>query len=326
MDAPGRGPEVLNIKGHRADKSYPSRQPVSIHRPDRANLNIRFACTRLPSAPAAANTSRFADTHHGYSILAAIRGAERAVCMNDEKNYAVDDTLTDFVAKNRDGKRPEITERTAEYLDAQIAHFRREAVVHDLHVENLKLRNDELRSKQAKFRAQHQHEKLRMVYQAVLSVIAVMLLALIGYALYSAVTDHSVVVNEFEVPPSFVAAGENGTVVASEFLDQLQILKASALSSPDSRSLQGSWINNIQLQIPQAHVSLADIHRTLHLWLGHEIQVNGEVVLQSKQISLTVRGTGFAARSFSGSPADLHNLLENAAEYVYVEAEPAKKL
>ncbi|MBU6510123.1 MAG: hypothetical protein KGQ73_08080, partial [Gammaproteobacteria bacterium] len=118
----------------------------------------------------------------------------------------------------------------------------------------------------------------------------------------------------------------NGTVVASEFLDQLQILKASALSSPDSRSLQGSWINNIQLQIPQAHVSLADIHRTLHLWLGHEIQVNGEVVLQSKQISLTVRGTGFAARSFSGSPADLHNLLENAAEYVYVEAEPAKKL
>lgn len=244
--------------------------------------------------------------------------------MNDK--YAADENLADFVAKNKTGKRPKITERTAEYLDAQIEHFRREAIAHDLHVENLKLRNDELRSKQAKFRAQHQHERLRMVYQAVLSVIALMLLALIGYALYSAAIDHSVVVNEFEVPPSFVAAGENGTVVASEFLDQLQILKASALNSPDSRSLQGSWINNIQLQIPQAHVSLGDIHRTLHLWLGHEIQVNGEVILQGKQIMLTVRGTGFAARSFSGSPADLHNLLENAAEYVYVEAEPAKKL
>ena len=244
--------------------------------------------------------------------------------MNDEE-YPADDTLTDFVAKNKTGTSPGITERTAKYLDAQIAHFQREAIAHDLRVENLRLHNLELRSKQAKFRAQHHHERLRMVYQAVLSVIAVMLLALIGYTLYSAATDHSVVVNEFQVPPSFVAEGENGTVVASEFLDQLQILKASALSSPDSRSLQGSWINNIQLQIPQAHVSLGDIHRTLHLWLGHEIQVNGEIVLQGQQISLTVRGTGFAARSFSGTAADLHNLLENAAEYVYVEAEPLKK-
>ena len=245
--------------------------------------------------------------------------------MND-KQYSADKSLAESVALNEAGKHPELAERTAQYLDEQIAHFQRQATLHDLHVENLKLQNATLRSQQAQCRAQHQHERLRTVYQSVLSVIAVALLGVIAYAVYSAATDHSVVVNEFQVPPAFVAAGENGTVVASEFLDQLQILKASALSSPDSRNMQGSWINNIQLQIPDVHVSLADIHRTLHAWLGHEIQINGEVVSQGKQITLTVRGTGFAARSFSGAPTDLHNLLENAAEYVYVEAEPVKKL
>lgn len=324
-DAPGQGPEVLDIRGHCADKSYPSNRAVSMPRLDMANLNTHFGRTQPADSTGATTITRLADTRSGYSILAPHRDAEWAVCVND-KQFSADKILAEPAALHEAAKHPELAERSAQYLDEQIAHYRREATLHELHIENLRLRNHALRAKQAKFQAQHRHERLRMVYQAVLSVIAVMLLALIGYALYSAATDHSVVVNEFEVPPAFVAAGENGTVVASEFLDQLQILKASALSSPDSRSLQGSWINNIQLQIPQAHVSLADIHRTLHLWLGHEIQINGEVVLQGKQITLTVRGTGFAARSFTGSPADLHMLLENSAEYVYVEAEPAKKL
>lgn len=244
--------------------------------------------------------------------------------MNDEHSDA-DKSLADSIALNATGKRPEISGRTAKYLDEQIAHFKRQATLHDLHVENLKLQNTSLRSQQAQCRAQNQHERLRTVYQSVLSAIALMLLALIAYAIYSAATDHSVVVNQFEVPPEFVTEGENGTVVASEFLDQLQILKASALSSPYARSMQGSWANNIQLQIPDVHVSLADINRTLHTWLGHEIQINGEVVLQGKQISLTVRGTGIAARSFSGAPTDLQDLLANAAEYVYVQVAPPRK-
>ena len=241
--------------------------------------------------------------------------------MNEAKQSA-DRSLGDVIIPSEAAQHSEIAERTVQYLDEQIAHFRRDAALHELQVENLRLRNHALRSQQAKIRTQHRHAWLRLVYQSVFSVIAVALLCVIAYGVYSAATDHSVVVNQFQVPPSFVATGESGTVVASEFLDQLQILKASALHSPNSRSLQGSWINNIQLQVPYAHVSLADIHRTLHAWLGHEIQINGDVVLESNQISLTVRGTGFAARSFSGPPTSLRNLLENAAEYVYVNAEP----
>ncbi len=209
-----------------------------------------------------------------------------------------------------------------EQIKAECERNQREAALHELHAENLKLRNHALLSQRSQFQAQHQHERLRSVYQAVLSLVVVALLGVIIYAVYSAATDHSVVINQFQVPPSFVATGENGTVVASEFLDQLDILKASALRSPDARSLKGAWTNNIQLQIPDVHVSLADVDRTLHSWLGHQIQINGEVVLQGKQISLTVRGTGFPAQTFSGTPTDLQDLLANAAEYVYVQVEP----
>ncbi|MGA9851950.1 MAG: hypothetical protein WBR15_03390 [Gammaproteobacteria bacterium] len=231
---------------------------------------------------------------------------------------------------------PKMKTRAAAYLEERIAlakgqreridiereRNQREAALHDLHAENLKLQNYALHTQHLQFRAQHRHEHLRTIYQAVLSIVALAIFGCIVYAVYSAATDHSVVVNQFQVPPKFVAAGENGTVVASEFLDQLQILQASALSSPESRSLQGAWMNNIQLQVPDVHVSLGDIRRTLHSWLGHQIQISGEVVEQDKQIALTVRGTGFAARTFSGAPADLQDLLSYAAEYVYVEAEP----
>jgi hypothetical protein len=233
-------------------------------------------------------------------------------------------------------KNPKVDARAAEYLDEHIAlakaqqellkiereRNQREATVHDLHAENLRLHNQTLKAERAHLRAQHRHQRLSMIYQAVLSVIAVATLGTIVYAIYTAATDHSVVVNQFQVPPAFVAEGNDGTVVASEFLDQLHILQASARSTPGARALQGAWVNNIQLQIPQVHVSLGDIRRTLHSWLGHQIEINGEVVMHGKEISLTVRGTGITARTFNGGPADLQNLLSYAAEYVYVQAEP----
>ncbi|MGA9852038.1 MAG: tetratricopeptide repeat protein [Gammaproteobacteria bacterium] len=216
-------------------------------------------------------------------------------------------------------KSPEHLERKRHYLDERIAHFQREAALHDLHAENLKLQTRALRSQLG---TQRWHDRFRAIYQTTLSVVALAILIVIIYAVYSAATDQSVVVNQFQVPPSFVDAGDNGTVVASRFLDQLQTLQAASRSSQAAKVLQDAWSNDIQLQVPEVHVSLGDIRRTLHAWLGHQIQISGDVVQQGQQIAITVRGTGFAAKSFSGAPADLPKLLTAAAEYVYGQAEP----
>ena len=232
-------------------------------------------------------------------------------------------------AGSKSGKSPEDLERERKYLDEQIAHLQREAALHDLHAENLKLQSQALRSQHKQLRSQRLHDRFRTIYQTVLSIIALAVFGVIIYAVYSAATDQSVVVNQFQVPPSFVDAGDNGTVVAGRFLDQLQILQASSRSSQAAKVLQDAWSNDIQLQVPDVHVSLGDIRRTLHNWLGHQIQINGEVVMQpgaagnrDDGILLTVRGTGFVAKSFSGSRVDLSKLLTAAAEYVYGQAEP----
>ncbi|MGH8403760.1 MAG: hypothetical protein ACRESO_10220, partial [Gammaproteobacteria bacterium] len=155
-----------------------------------------------------------------------------------------------------------------------------------------------------------------------LSLIFLGILGIIIYAVISAATDQSVVVNQFQVPPSFVAQGNSGTVVASAFLDRLNALQATARNSQSALALQDAWSNNIQLQVPDVHVSLGDIRRTLHQWLGHQIQINGAVVEQGTQIALTVRGTGFPAKTFTGAPEALPTLINSAADYVYGRAEP----
>ncbi|MHB8405268.1 MAG: tetratricopeptide repeat protein [Gammaproteobacteria bacterium] len=254
--------------------------------------------------------------------------------MNDKTSVA-DKDLGASIAMREAGKSKKTSEHAAEYLDEQLKlqreHAQREAALHDLHAENLKLQNHALRAQHQQLRGQRLHARLRTVYQGVLSLVALAILGVIIYAVVSAATDQSVVVNPFHVPPTLATAGDNGTVVAGEFLDQLQILQASSRSSQAAKVLQDAWSNNIQLQVPDVHVSLGDIRRTLHAWLGHQIQISGEVVEETSPatqgnagagITLTVRGTGFAARSFSGAPADLPKLLTAAAEYVYGQAEP----
>ncbi|MGH8398457.1 MAG: tetratricopeptide repeat protein [Gammaproteobacteria bacterium] len=234
--------------------------------------------------------------------------------MNDE-SHGADKGFAVSLAMSEAGKDPETKERVIKYLDQQIA-------LHDLHAENLKLQSLALRAQHRQLRSQRQHDRLRSVYQGVLSLIFLGILGIIIYAVISAATDQSVVVNQFQVPPSFVAAGNSGTVVASAFLDRLNDLQASARNSQSALALQDAWSNNIQLQVPDVHVSLGDIRRTLHQWLGHQIQINGALVEQGTQIMLTVRGTGFPAKTFIGAPDALPSLINSAADYVYGQAEP----
>lgn len=224
---------------------------------------------------------------------------------------------------------PQSPERNARYLDEQIAlaeaqreQLKRDQELHDLNKENLKLQSQTLRAQHRQLGAQRLHDRIRTVYQSALSLVALLVLAVITYAIYSAANDQSVVVNQFQVPPAFAAQGNSGTVIANDFLDQLQSLQAASRSSQAAKVLQDAWSNNIQLQVPDVHVSLGDISRTLHQWLGHEIQINGDLVQQGNNITLTVRGTGFAAKTFTGTPDTLPTLINNAADYVYGQAEP----
>src|SRR5206468_3903661 len=78
--------------------------------------------------------------------------------------------------------------------------------------------------------------------------------------------------------------------------------------------------SDIRLEVPETGVSIGEIRRYLHEWLGRETHISGDLVQEKDGLLLTVRGSGLPARSFTGT--DLKLLSVQAAEYVYGGAEP----
>ena len=111
-------------------------------------------------------------------------------------------------------------------------------------------------------------------------------------------------------------------MLASKLLDNLTVLKAQTRSFSAKRGLKGAWSGDIKLKVPQTGVSFGEIVRYLHLWLGHETHVGGDLEETVDGVSLTVRGDSILPRSFTGPAADLPKLLTQAGEYVYGQSEP----
>ena len=157
---------------------------------------------------------------------------------------------------------------------------------------------------------------LKLLTAALGLVIAVALAA----AVWDAVHADSVVVDAFRAPPGMAADGLDGTVVAARVLDELQRLQGVSRASIVKRGIKDAWSSDIKLDVPETGVSVGEIVRYLHAWLGHETHISGELTKDPQGLSLTVRGEGVAARTFTG--LDLKALTTQAAEYVYGQAEP----
>lgn len=165
-------------------------------------------------------------------------------------------------------------------------------------------------------------ERLKLVLDVGLALLGIALICLIGALVYSAARSQSVVVDAFSVPPDFAAQGNTGVVVAGGFLDQLTTLQSATRSDATHHSIEDAWSNDIKVDIPETGVSLGEVLTYLRGWLGNGIHISGSVVHAGDAIALSVRGTGFPAKSFTGSPAELAKLTEEAAEYVYGQSEP----
>ncbi|HEY3778651.1 MAG TPA: hypothetical protein VGL35_11395 [Rhizomicrobium sp.] len=169
---------------------------------------------------------------------------------------------------------------------------------------------------------QHARDRLLLAFDFALAIGGVVVVVIIGALFWDAWTSRSVIVEPFDVPASFASAGVTGKVVASELLDRLKSFQDATRSNQEKRAVEDAWSNKIELQIPEAGISIADVQALLHRWLSHDEHISGSVVDQGKHIVLTIRGDGFAARSFAGPGDALDALGVRAAEHVYGSSEP----
>ena len=78
------------------------------------------------------------------------------------------------------------------------------------------------------------------------------------------------------------------------------------------------------IAVPETGLSIGELSQMLRERFGHDVHIAGDLVrTPTDGLALTVRGTGVAPATFTGSAADLDKLTRDAGEYVYGQARPA---
>jgi len=182
----------------------------------------------------------------------------------------------------------------------------------------LEREREKLESENDSRRIQNISERLRVVFEIALAVGGLLVAVFVVAVLVSSWHAQNVVISAFDVPAAMETKGQSGKVVASSLLDQLQQLQSETRSLEGKRNITDAWTGDVKLEIPQAHVSIGDVQRYLHDWLGRETHIAGSIVQgEDNNLVLTVRGNGFQAKSFSGKADTLPVLITQAAEYIY---------
>ncbi len=164
-------------------------------------------------------------------------------------------------------------------------------------------------------------ERLRIGIQVLLIVAGAVIVIALAALVWSAAHSQNVVVDAFDAPPDLAQKGETGRVVASDVLDELTKLQAATRTSAGKKSLKNAWTGDITINIPDTGISLGELERTLKDNLGNDLHIGGSLVETADgALALTVRGDGVLPKTFTGT--DLPKLAQDAAEYVYGEAEP----
>jgi tetratricopeptide (TPR) repeat protein len=214
------------------------------------------------------------------------------------------------IALGRGAKDKVLNEKTATFLDEQTAILR-------LQKEHL---HEQRELQLSRLRWGRFSDRMRAGLQVMTALVGVVAVGVVGAAAWEAMHSDSVVVDAFHAPPSLTAQGLDGTVVASGVLDELERLQSETRIARAKRGVKDAWSNDIRLEVPETGVSLGEVQRYLHRWLGHETHISGDLSQTAQGLALTVRGMGVPARSFSGG--DLKALSSQAAEYIYGAAEP----
>ena len=161
---------------------------------------------------------------------------------------------------------------------------------------------------------------------AVLKVLTVgvgMVFALaLGAMALSASQDRSLVITALQAPPDLVERGLTGEVLSGQLLDKIAAIDAQAQSFRAPETFRNDWGGEIEVEIPQTGVSIAEIDRYLRQWLGKRIGIGGEVFREPGGLAMTVRAGSAGAVTVRGDDAELDAMLQRAAEGVFEKTQP----
>ncbi|HEY1631327.1 MAG TPA: hypothetical protein VGF56_08425 [Rhizomicrobium sp.] len=199
-----------------------------------------------------------------------------------------------------------VAQAQAEYLRLQAEDFRADETV-----------------RRRTLRLEHSSALMKVAFELALALLALLVIVIVGSALWSAAHEDGLVIESFSVPPDMASRGLTGDVVAARLLDKLSVMQKQTQSNRAASSYANNWGSDIKVQIPDTGVSIGQAYQYLAHWLGHQTHISGEIFRDSKGgIAVTARVGADSSPNFAGSEADFDKLLQQAAESVYAKTQP----
>jgi hypothetical protein len=181
--------------------------------------------------------------------------------------------------------------------------------------------DDERRYANAAAKRKRYAEWIRNINATCITVFLTGLLALVSWTVWDAARDHSLVLDAFSVPPDQAQHGLTGQVIAKQALDRLSDMQPNTWSARPANSYSNNWGEDLRVEIPSTGVTFGELRRFLREALGHEIHISGELTDSAAGITLTIRA-GEKGKSFPAEEKDLERLVQQAAEFAYVQTQP----
>ena len=215
----------------------------------------------------------------------------------------------------------EVAKNNPELAQEASAYFRKQSHLVEVQTEHL---HEQRAVNLSLLKLKRFGERLKVGLRIFVILVATVIGIFAAVLIHDAITSRSVVIEPFHFPPALTVRGFDGVVVAAGVLDQLNRLQAATHSSTQRATLTNAWAHNISIAVPETSLSIGELSQMLRERFGHDVHIAGDLVqTPSDGLALTVRGTGVAPATFSGSAADLDKLTREVAEYVYGQARPA---
>ena len=168
-------------------------------------------------------------------------------------------------------------------------------------------------------------DRMRALLQVLTAAIGLAVVAAIAVMAWQAHEDKSLVVQGFSAPPSFVARGYTGQVLAEDLMGRVSAIRAKAIggSISDVAQVRADQADALKVDIPGTGVSIDDAERFLHRWLGRQVPVTGDLRDEGGgQVSISLHVAGADPITVKGPAADLDALMQTAAEQAFASFDP----
>jgi tetratricopeptide (TPR) repeat protein len=165
-------------------------------------------------------------------------------------------------------------------------------------------------------------DRLRIGLQLLIAVVAVGIVIGFSAMLWGALTDRSIVIDAASVPADLADQGFTGQAIAKQILDRIAEINASSSTARAADSYASAWGNDIKLEIPETGISIGELSRVLHGFLGHPTHIGSEVTHSAGAVTVRIRvGDQYSVES-AGPEVNLAALVQDAATKLFAKTQP----